>query len=154
MFAWQRVEVDLPFERVHDILRTGPAGWIPSLIEDPSGRLLCTISVNFGGHLRRQAQLGIGAVESGEGWAIVPVSWRAADADVLFPVFAGELQAAVLPEGRCELDLVGSYQPPLGPVGELVDRLVLHRVAGQALSRFLERVAGQVADRARAMTPH
>jgi hypothetical protein len=152
MFAWHRVEVDVPFARVCDVLRGDPAGWIPSLSEDPSGRLICTISVNFGGHLQRRAQLGIGAVESGEGWATVPVSWRAADADVLFPTFAGELQAALLPEERCELAMLGSYQPPLGAVGELVDRLVLHRVAGQALSRFLERTAGQVANCSLAVT--
>jgi hypothetical protein len=65
--------------------------------------------------------------------------------DVLFPVFTGELQATRLSDAMTELALVGSYEPPLGPVGELVDRVVLHRLARQALGGFLARVGERVA---------
>lgn len=153
MFASHQVELDESFARVRDGLRRGPAQWIPSLVEDRSGRLTCTIGVSFGGHLQRQALLEIGHMESGEGWAVVPVSWRAADADVLFPTFAGELQATGLPQGRCELALVGSYRPPMGAVGELVDRLVLHRVASLALATFLAHVAERLTVTARSAAP-
>jgi len=153
VFAWHRLEVDAPIERVLEVIRAGPAACIPDLIEDASGRLLCSISVNFGGRLERQAQVGIGELASGDGWLTLPVSWRAAEADVLFPVFTGELQAADLSEGRTELALVGHYDPPLGPVGELVDRLVLHRVARQALAGFLRRVSERVMSGTASATP-
>jgi hypothetical protein len=73
------------------------------------------------------------------------ISLRAAEMDVLFPIFSGELQATRLSDDMTELALVGSYEPPLGPVGELVDRVVLHRVARQALAGFLARVGERVA---------
>ncbi len=145
MFAWHRLQLGYPFTQVQQSFAAGPAAWIPDLIEEPSGRFLCTISANFGGHLQRRAELGIGQVESGEGWLSVPISWRAAEADVLFPVFAGEVHATRLPGGHTELALVGSYQPPLGAVGELVDRAVMHRVADQALAALLARVCERVA---------
>jgi len=141
MFAWHRTEVVLAFDMVVRVMRSSPHAWIPDLVEEPGGRLLCTIAV--GPHLMRRAELGLGRVEFGDGWMTIPVSWRAAEADVLFPVFAGEVQAARLADGKTELSLVGSYQPPLGPVGELVDHAVLRRVAARALSGFLAR-AGEL----------
>lgn len=141
MFAWHRLELGLPFEQVASTINRSPAAWIPDFVQEPGGRVLCTIALSA--RLVRRAELGLGRVESGDGWLTVPVSFRAAEADVLFPSFAGEVQAARLPGDRTELALVGTYQPPLGPVGELVDHAVLHRVAGKALAGFVAR-AGEM----------
>jgi hypothetical protein len=137
VFAWHRVELPLPFELVAEAIQKGPSSWIPALVEEPPGRLTSTIAV---GRLQRKTVLGVGRVVAGDGWLVEPISWRAAEADVLFPVFAGELQAARLPQARTEIALVGTYEPPFGPVGELVDRVVLHRMAREALAGFLARV--------------
>jgi len=144
MLARHRAEVPVPFEQVALSMRSGPQGWIPDLVEAPDGRVLCSIAVSP--WLVRQAKVGVGPPRSGDGWLSVPVSWCAAEADVLFPVFVGEVRAKRLPEARTELCLVGSYQPPLGPVGELVDHAVLHWVAGKALAGFLARAAEMVAE--------
>jgi hypothetical protein len=141
MFTWQRTELPLPFDVVGRALRKGPQAWIPDFVEEPGGRVLCTIAISP--RLARTAEMGLGAVNFGEGWLTVPVSWRAAETDVLFPVFTGELQAARISDTTTELALVGSYQPPLGPVGELVDHVVMHRVASRALAGFLCR-AGEL----------
>ena len=141
MFTWQRTELPLPFEVVARALRRGPRTWIPDYVEGPGGEVLCTIAI--GPRLARTAEMGLGAVHSGEGWLTVSVSWRAAETDVLFPIFTGELQAARISDTSTELALVGSYQPPLGPVGELVDHVVMHRVASRALAGFLGR-AGEL----------
>jgi hypothetical protein len=143
VFAWSRVELPLPFERVVEAIRAGPRNWIPALDEDPAGRLTAIVAVS--GWLQRKVVLGLGRVDAGDGWLVQPISWRAAEADVLFPVFAGELQGARLPDARTELALVGSYEPPLGPVGDLVDRVVMHRVARQALAGFLARAGERIA---------
>jgi len=147
MFAWSRVDLPVPFEVVFEAMRGGPAGWVPELHEEPSGRHTSVVSV--GGGLRRTVLVGLGPLESGDGWLMQSISLRAADMDVLFPVFAGELQATSLPDARTELALVGSYEPPLGPVGELVDRVVMHRLARQALAGFLARAGERVVPEAR-----
>ena len=141
MFTWQRTELPVPFEVVAAALRSGPRAWIPDFAEQPDGQLLCTMAITP--WLARTAEMGLGAVSFGEGWLTVPVTWRAAETDVLFPVFTGELQATRISDASTELALVGSYQPPLGPVGELVDHVVMHRVASRALAGFLGR-AGEL----------
>lgn len=138
MFVSHRTEVLCAFDEVAAALESSPWHWIPGLVEEPAGRYLCTIAVSP--RLSRRAELGVGLPQAGDGWLAVPVSWRAAEADVLFPVFAGEVQARRLPDGRTELALVGSYRPPLGPVGELADQAVMHWVASRALAGFLQRV--------------
>jgi len=142
MFAWSRLELPLPFACLVEAIRDGPGSWVPELREEPAGRLLSTVMVGSG--LQRNVVVSLGRLEAGDGWLIQPISLRAAEMDVLFPVFAGELQAARLPDAWTELALVGSYEPPLGPVGELVDRVVMHRLARHALAGFLARTGERV----------
>ena len=42
------------------------------------------------------------------------------------------------------LTMAGSYRPPLGPLGEAVDRAVLRRVAAATIRSFVARVAAQI----------
>ncbi len=44
------------------------------------------------------------------------------------------------------LTLAGSYRPPLGSLGEVLDRAILHRVAAATIRSFLAQVAAQLAD--------
>jgi len=141
MFAWQRTELPVPFDVVATALRSGPHAWLPDFVQRPGGQMSCRIAVSS--RLARTVQVGLGAATFGDGWLTVPVSWRAEEADVLFPVFTGELQATRVSDTTTELALVGSYQPPMGPVGELVDHVVMHRVASRALTGFLSR-AGEL----------
>lgn len=77
----------------------------------------------------------------------VPLRWRAARLPGAFPSMAAELQAYALTSTETQLSLLGEYRPPLGPVGEAVDRLVLHRVAQASLHRFFEELTGHIAMR-------
>ena len=42
--------------------------------------------------------------------------------------------------------LAGVFRPPLGALGQALDRAVLHRVAVTTIKGFLARVAAQLAD--------
>ena len=44
------------------------------------------------------------------------------------------------------MGLVGVYRPPLGALGQALDRAVLRRVAVATIKGFLARVAAQLAD--------
>src|SRR5712691_5189150 len=63
----------------------------------------------------------------------------------LFPVLDADLTLAALGEGAV-LRMSGSYRPPLGSVGEALDRTILHRVAAATVRSFLTRVAAQITD--------
>jgi hypothetical protein len=61
----------------------------------------------------------------------------------LFPVLDADLRLAPDGDGSV-LTLAGAYRPPLGPLGQALDRALLHRVAATTVRSFLARVAAQL----------
>lgn len=64
----------------------------------------------------------------------------------LFPTLDGNLELRSLTDDTTEVSLVGSYRPPLGRAGEVIDQLVMRRVARRTLQSFVARLARAVAD--------
>jgi len=62
----------------------------------------------------------------------------------LFPVLDADLKLAPDGAGSTVLTLAGSYRPPLGTLGEALDRAVLRRVAAATIRSFVARVAAQI----------
>jgi len=72
--------------------------------------------------------------------------WEAAGiGDALFPVLDADLTLVRAGEGTV-LAVAGVYRPPLGPLGEVLDRAILHRVAAATIRSFLAQVAAQLAE--------
>lgn len=72
------------------------------------------------------------------------ISIRAASDEGYFPTFEGTL--SINPLGtQSELWLQGTYQPPLGIVGALLDRMLLRNAARRSLQTFLQRIADDIA---------
>jgi hypothetical protein len=61
----------------------------------------------------------------------------------LFPVLDADLRLAALRDGTM-LTMAGSYRPPLGSLGEVLDRTILLRGAAATVRSFLARVAAQI----------
>lgn len=86
---------------------------------------------------------------------VMPISWRAAGFERLFPTFDGEL---VLEAGgdTPTLSVRGRYEVPLGPMGRFGDGLVGRRIARRSLASFLESAAQRLdaaVDRAMSAPP-
>lgn len=62
----------------------------------------------------------------------------------LFPVLDADIRVAPVGERVALLTIAGSYRPPLGSLGEALDRAILHRVATATISSFLAQVAAQI----------
>lgn len=84
-----------------------------------------------------------------------PVRWeyainiRAAADEGFFPRFEGTL--SITPVGsQSELWLQGTYEPPFGPIGAVLDRTVLRHAAKRSLQSFLQRIADDIASDERA----
>jgi hypothetical protein len=63
----------------------------------------------------------------------------------LFPVLDADLTLAPAGAGTM-LTLAGAYRPLLGPLGQALDRAILHRVAVATIRNFLVEVAAQLDD--------
>jgi hypothetical protein len=77
---------------------------------------------------------------------IVPLTWRATGSQGIFPVLNADLEVSALSPQITQLTLRGSYEPPLGLVGQRLDRLLLHRVAEATIRSFMHRLADSLAD--------
>lgn len=72
---------------------------------------------------------------------MLPVSWEAAGGPPIFPKMEGTLH--IEPNGAegSRLTLNASYDPPLGKLGELIDRTVMYRIAQATITDFVDRLA-------------
>ncbi|MGA7987911.1 MAG: hypothetical protein WCB51_05875 [Candidatus Dormiibacterota bacterium] len=106
-------------------LRVGPLEALPML-----GK---TVSVHVGQPIDR------GEI------TVVPLTWQATSTPGLFPVLSADLEVAGLGNDLTQLTLQGRYDPPLGAIGQRIDRLLMHRVAEASVRSFLSRLAERLA---------
>jgi len=124
---------------VASVLTDGPDGWQERVAVPGYRRYAVDLRLRLGGDgaglttFRKGAYVDIGPVRPADGGYVVEISWRAATAAPLFPVFSGELEVRL-----DALTVSGLYAPPGGPMGLLADRAVLH-VAARGTARWLLR---------------
>ena len=62
----------------------------------------------------------------------------------LFPVLDADVRLTPVGEHVTLLSMAGSYRPPLGSLGQVLDRAILHRVAAATIRRFVAQVAVRI----------
>lgn len=109
------------------ILRVGPFGEVPGASK--------LVRVQFLAPARRGATM------------TVPLRWEAAGpAGDLFPVLDADLILARDGDDQVQLGLSGSYRPPFGRAGAVLDRALMRRVAVATFRSLLENMSQAIAD--------
>lgn len=92
-------------------------------------------------HVAREVHVGFGHLLADDGAVVLPVWWEDAEQPELFPTFDGGIELRDDHDhAGVEVRLAGSYRPPLGTLGEFVDRIVGHRIVATTLDAFVEDV--------------
>jgi hypothetical protein len=86
-------------------------------------------------------RLDIGAAEIHRSGLVYPVSWTATGAATLFPRLTGSLTLSHVGHETTKISFEATYEPPLGPLGRVVDRVVLGRVADATVQNWVDRLA-------------
>jgi Rrf2 family protein len=94
-----------------------------------------------GSWLAKTVLVRLGRVEERGEERAMPITWEARGPSGLFPRMEAEIVVSAVDAERSELRLRGSYHPPLGRAGQLLDEALLHRVAKATVRVFLRRVA-------------
>ena len=144
MFIRYFLELPVPFEGVESALVRAPQEWVPGLAraaEDRGESLLAEVGFHT---LDRRVEKEV-AIELGEAYRIpsktlLPIAWRATGAEGLFPALEADIEVAALGPRRTQLSISARYRPPMGVVGRVLDRALLHRVAEATVKDFLDRV--------------
>lgn len=101
------------------------------------------------GYLTKEILVTLGEPLTRDVATVIPLTWRATGAPALFPVFHGDLEVAELGESQTQISLWGNYEPPLGSLGQTLDRFALHRIAEASVRAFLQEVATALGETAR-----
>jgi hypothetical protein len=144
MFARYFVEVPLPAGQVERALLDSPAGWLSAMAgaaQERGDGLLIEVGVGpMEGGLRRRVSLRLGEPVRFPSMISLPLTWEPVGLEGLLPRLDANIELGPLGEDRTQLAISARYQPPLGVVGQAVDRVLLHRVAEATLKDFLDRV--------------
>jgi hypothetical protein len=148
MFVRYYVELALPFEEVEKSLMLSARDWVPGLVEgaEAHGEVLLA-EVGFGPpgkRIDKQVQIELGEPFRLASKSILPMTWRATGVHALFPSLEADFEVAPLGANQTQLSVSARYDPPLGPVGEVIDRAVLHRIAEATIKDFLERAGEEL----------
>lgn len=76
----------------------------------------------------------------------IDLTWKSEHRPGLFPEMTGALWVYALSSHETQIELTGSYDPPLGLLGDAIDAIVLHRIAEESVRRFITDVAGYLRD--------
>ena len=139
VFLFEEVVVDSPVERT--------AGRLASWLTAGEGEAAAADAMAAGGRVLARAGFA-GLSKTVEVSTLEPqlrgdvtviaLRWSATGAfGDLFPTLDANLEISAAGASQSRVALIGSYRPPLGPVGELLDRAALHRAAIVTIRRWL-----------------
>ncbi len=103
--------------------------------------LVVKLSVGSGGAVAKLVELEIRDRSAAPDRVVLAVSWTATGATALFPRMEADLKLEPLGPDLTQLSFEGSYEPPFGESGAVLDRWVLHRVAEACVKNLVDRVA-------------
>jgi hypothetical protein len=149
MFIRYYLELDLPVNEVGKALFADPSSWIPGLAreaDDRAQRLLAEVGFDVGQERRidKEVEIHVGTPHVLNSKTRLPIRWTAHGGERLFPALDADIEIAPLGSGRTQLAISARYRPPLGMVGEALDKTLLHRIAEATIKDFLDRAGERI----------
>ncbi len=143
--------VNHPYEQVRDVLRNDALAVFRSATKAASTRahdVASALRVNIGGiEIAADIVISVKSTDERHSPALSTMvtkqelEWGAAKAARLFPLMHAELSVYALSATETQLDFLGRYEPPLGPLGSAIDAIVGRRIAEASVHHFLKDVA-------------
>ena len=93
------------------------------------------------GSLAKEVRMELGIAEIHRTGLVYPINWSATGAELLFPRLNADLHISHLGGNQTTISLEGTYEPPMGSVGKVVDRILLRKVADATVKAWVDRLA-------------
>lgn len=143
--------VNHPFERVREALLADPTGTFRSATRAAADRahsVAAELRVNIAGiDVGTEIDISVGEAQEtprtlGRPPSLrIPIEWEAVKRPRLFPLMKAELSVYPLTGTETQLDFSGSYEPPLGPLGSVIDAALGRRIAEASVHRLVADLA-------------
>ena len=92
----------------------------------------------------KEVEIILGGPIGRSGSVIIPMDWKATGVGALFPVMSADLVLQPVGPGLVQVVFRGSYEPPMGGFGRLLDRAIMHRLAEASAKAFLDQLCSAV----------
>lgn len=118
-------------------------------LDGDGGGLLARVGISIGRiPIYKHVHLEIGRADdvAGRDRIMLPVAWEAVGGPPLFPRMEGTLHLDPDGPDSTRLTLNASYDPPMGALGALIDRALMHRLAKSTMDDFVGRLAKSLTD--------
>jgi hypothetical protein len=151
MFVRYFVDLPMPFERAEHAMLEPPDGWLPDVLREADregDRLLAEVGFGSAVRLHTTVELTMRRPIRTRDRLVVPFEWRAGTR--LLPAVDADVEIAPMGPSRTQVAVSARYTPPLGSLGEAVDRALLHRVAEATIRDLVQRIAASLERRASA----
>lgn len=147
MFVGDEVRLDVSFTIARERLaRLSESGALFGPSQDAYGHGSAGLTRVGVAGVSKLVRVQVRKLSWADGVAGLALRWEATGVGGgLFPVLDADLRLAPAGKGAV-LTIAGAYRPPLGSLGDALDRAILHRVAVATIRRFLARVAAQITD--------
>jgi hypothetical protein len=142
MFVGYHTHISLPMAEVEsrlDELGSHLGTWADVAYRD--GEELRARVGPSSGNLAKEVRLVIGPAEIHRAGLVYPISWSATGAEVIFPRLSADLTVSHVGSDQTRISLEGTYEPPLGSLGKLVDRVLLRKVADSTVKAWIDGLA-------------
>lgn len=145
MFVYYYLHVDRPIDEAKEIVARLLDGLTDAAdIAYRHGEELRMRAVAGKKAIAKTVRLETGSPVSLNGGLTVPIAWEATGTPGLFPEMEADLILAPVGPNHTQIALRGTYRPPLGTIGEILDAAVLHRVAEATVKHFVDRIGAAV----------
>lgn len=142
MFARYFIELRLDASDIEAVLTDEPEALLQPIARHAThrgDRLLADVGFGDSVRVERAVAIELRPPVHTNSKTIVPLTWRATGTTGgLFPAMEADLEVASLGPETTQLAISARYSPPLGVVGRMLDRAVLHRVAEATIKDFLD----------------
>jgi hypothetical protein len=144
VFIRYYVMIGRPFAELEPEFTSGAGRWLPSMAERANGhglQLLSELGFQVGRRrIARKIEVTVGDPRRETGVTLLPLHWRAASESGLFPTLEGQIEIANLGLATTQIGISANYDPPMGLIGNIADRALMHRVAEATVRDFMERI--------------
>lgn len=149
MFVGHEVLLEVSFAVARDRwVQLTEGGALTSASEDAYGRGTVSLTKVGAAGLSKLVRVQLRELAGTDRSAGLAIRWEATGpGGGLFPVLDADLRLASAGDQVTLLTMAGVYRPPLGPLGEALDRVILHRVADATIRNFAAWVAAQIKGR-------
>lgn len=144
MFIYYFTYAHRPMENILDLFLAEPDEWVSQIFQqalEDSDLVRVRLGVGERIRLSKEAWVQLGEPEALKRGVLIPIRIQVTGAPMLFPTLEGEIEIAAIGGELTQLTLRGNYRPPIGAIGDAIDKVLLHRVVESSIKHFVEAMA-------------